>query len=147
MSTTGSDRIDEVWIRDGRATRLPDVLSLEFDAYLNRLPWIGSSLDWSQMPPSRTFNSAGKKRYDLRSWIAETKIGSHTHIAIWYSGARGGLVVPLDFAIANLDALYRHTPGVRYAFGVDFIERQMRPVYGDLLQYGNGDELVAVVDA
>ena len=146
MSTTEFGRIDEQWIRDGRATRLPDALSQEFDAYLNRLPWLGSTLDWSKMPPSRSFDVAGKKRYELRSWTAETKIGTHTHVAIWYSRVGGGLVVPLGFAIANLDALYRHTPGIRFAFGVDFIEGQMQPMYGDLLQYGNGDELVAVVE-
>lgn len=66
-----SDRIDDLWIQDGRAARLPDVLSLELDAYLNRLPWLGSALDWSKMPPSRTFNSAGKPcRCILRRGIA-----------------------------------------------------------------------------
>lgn len=36
------------------------------------------------------------------------------------------------------------TPGVRYAFGVDVEGSRMAPAYGDLVQYGAGDLLVAV---
>ena len=144
MSTTEPDRIEDQWIRDGRAIPLPIDLSHDFDAYLNRLPWIGSALDWSKMPPSRTLDLAGKRRHDLRSWIADTRIGHHAHIVIWYSRVRGGVVVPLDFAVANLDALYRHAPGIRFAFGVDVSDGRINPAFGDLVQYGSGDELVAI---
>jgi hypothetical protein len=145
MSTAKPDRIEERWIRDGRAIPLPAAISHDFDAYLNRLPWIGSALDWSKMPPSRIFDLAGKRRSDLRSWmVAETRIGRHAHIVIWYSRVRGGVIVPLDFAIANLDALYQHAPGIRFAFGVDVSDAQIHPSFGDLLQYGSGDELIAV---
>jgi hypothetical protein len=144
MSNVEPDRIEEQWIRDGRAMPLPVALSYEFDAYLNRLPWIASALDWSKMPPSKIFNLVGKKRSDLRAWIAETRVGRHAHLAIWFSRVRGGVVVPLDFAVANLDAFYRHAPGIRFAFGIDVLGAQMHPAFGDLLQYGSGDELIAV---
>ncbi len=144
MSNVKPGRIEEQWIRDGRANPLPVAISDEFDAYLKLLPWIGSSLDWSKMPPSRIFDLVGKKRYDLRSWIAATRIGHHAHIVIWYSRVRGGVIVPLNFAVANFDALYRYAPGIRFAFGVDVFEGKIHPSFGDLLQYGDGDELVAV---
>lgn len=144
MSKAEADRVEEQWIRDGRAMPLPVALSHQFDDYLNRLPWVGAGLDWSKMPPSKIFNLVGKKRYDSRSWIGETGIGRHAHTAIWYDRERGGVIVPLEFAVANLDALYQYAPGIRFAFGIDVSEEQMHPAFGDLLQYGSGDELIAV---
>lgn len=133
------------WLRDGRAIWLPDQMSAEFDAYLDTLPWVVTTLDWAKMPPSEEFNVVENGRYELVSWIAKTKIGAHSHMVVWYSRDEGGLVVPLSFALANLDAMYLHYPGVRFAFGADVVQGQVIPAYADILQYGSGDKLVAVV--
>jgi len=134
----------ERWIREGRALPIPREISIEFDEFLMGLPWLGTRLDWSKMPPTESIDTASVERRRLFAWARRTRIGSHTHIAVWYSAARGGVVVPMEVALLSLDELYREAPGVRYAFGIDVHPDQMRPEYTALLQYGGGDEIIAV---
>jgi len=132
------------WVHDKRAFALPTEFSTRFEQFLNGLPWLGSALDWSKMPSAQVINLASADANDLHIWLSKTRIGAHSHIAIWYSAERGGLVVPLEIGVTNLDELYREAPGVRFAFGVDLREGQLEPAYGALLQYGSGDDLIAV---
>lgn len=134
------------WLSDGRGVALLEEHSRGFDMYLNRLPWAPAKVDWTQMPASTTFY-LGPPFYEdharrLLEWFRSTTIGKHTHIAVWYSIYSGGIVVPAVDAVLSLDELYAYAPGVRYAFGID--AQQSAPRYEDLLQYGDGDILVAV---
>jgi hypothetical protein len=109
----------EQWIADGRATPLPNDLSREFDEFLARLPWLGASLDWSRMPPSRRLDARSREL----GWREDTRIGKHALVAVWYSLEEGGLVVPFEIGIAKLDELYWQSPGVRFVFGLDATDR------------------------
>jgi hypothetical protein len=53
--------------------------------------------------------------------------------------------MPTSAAILNIHALYAAAPGIRFAFGSDFVDGTYCPVFEDLLQYGAGDELIALV--
>lgn len=135
----------EKWLREKRALSLPTEAALRFEEFLNTLPWLGSSLNWSRMPPAVTINVANAQRRDLLAWGKKTRIGSHTHMAIWYSAEEGGVVVGTDFGLLSLDELYRGAPGVRFAFGVDWgAESYAYGAYADLLEYGAGDKVTAL---
>jgi len=132
------------WVRERRAVVLPDELSRGFDRYLLSLPWAGSALDWSKMPAPQSFDLRCVDSAEFQEWLRKTRIGVHSSVAVWYSAERGGIVAPLLMALECLDELYWGAPGVRYAFGVDVEGSRMEPAYGDLVQYGAGDLLVAV---
>lgn len=135
--------IAEAWIREGRAQRLPEALSSAFDAYLCSLPWHVSSLDWSRMPRAEVINVAKVDIVRMREWFSRTRIGRHSHIAIWYSVDKGGLIVPTNLAIDSFDELYWGAPGARYAFGLTIDGDRLEPAFNALLEYGRGDELTA----
>jgi hypothetical protein len=88
-------------------------------------------------------NVSGAGLEQIVTWIGTTRIGRHTHIVIWYSPSEACFAVLLQEGIANLDELYRDAPGIRFAFGGDLVEGQLRPVFSDLIQYGSGDFLFA----
>ena len=134
----------EQWIQDGRGLPLPQDLSIGFDRFLSTLPWQVATLDWKRMPRSESLDLSFADRRAVLAWGKKTRIGAHTHIAVWYSVKSGGLVVPAAFGLVSLDELYWGAPGVQFAFGVDVLAEQMEPAYGDLLQYGDGDQLIAV---
>ena len=128
----------------GHALALPKELSASFNEFLSTQPWEVSNLDWARMPRSESISTVDVDRRSLLAWARKTRIASHSHIAVFYSARAGGIVVPTEFAIVSLDELYGGAPGVRFAFGVDVLSDQMVPTYGDLLQYGQGDTLIAV---
>lgn len=134
----------ERWIREKRALPLPMDFSTGFEKFLDTLPWLGSGLDWSRMPCVEAIDASDPEPRAILRWAKRTRIGSHSHMAIWYSAKQGGLVVGIEVGLASLDELYRDAPGVRFAFGVDLYLDQLEPAYGDLLQYGSGDRLIAV---
>jgi len=136
--------VAQQWIESGMAVELPVELSTGFDRYLSSLPWLGVRLDWSRMPPSVRFDMSAAADVELREWLRTTRLSLHPQMAIWYSEREGGIVVPTDLGIVNLDVLYRGAPGIRYCFGINASDGEMEPHYGDLLQYGGGDVLVAV---
>jgi hypothetical protein len=136
--------IAQEWLQEGRGLELPPDLSAGFDRYLNTLPWLFSGLDWSKMPRSEVINLSEANEEDLLAWAKRTRVGAHGHLAVWYSPREGGLVVPIDLGLVSLDELYLGAPGVRFAFGVDLQQAGMNAAFGDLLQYGSGDDLVAV---
>jgi hypothetical protein len=133
------------WLNKGRAAQLPDAISEAFDKYLHSLQWDGTTgLDWSQLPASRRCNLADTTGNQLLEWARTTGVGRHTHLAIWYSKEEGGIVVPFDEGIIALDELYVDAPGPRFSFGADMEGQMLRPRFNDLLQYGNGDLLIAI---
>jgi hypothetical protein len=134
----------EEWVQQGRGLALPADLSAGFDRYINSLPWVGMGLDWSKMPRSEIINIAKSSEQELLAWARRTRVGAHGHIVVWYSLEEGGLVVPLELGLVSLDELYLGTPGIRFAFGIDLDDGGMKAAFGDLLQYGSGDKLIAV---
>lgn len=131
------------WLFTGRARALPDHLSIEFDRYLNTLAWLGSGLDWSKMPSEKRINVVDATPSDFAAWLAGTAIGQHSHTVVWYSAEEGGIVVPAIAGVDDLDELYWHAPGVRFACGAELQEGIVVPRYSDLMQYGSGDEIIA----
>ena len=144
MSTPNEDAARREWLESGRALLLPDITCEAFDDYLNTLPWMASALDWSKMPPSVAFNVVKGTRDELFAWATSTRIGRHTHLAVFYSRKNGGLVIPLALALNNLDELYQGWPGTRYCFSLDLVDGQLLPAYSDLLEWGKGDVWIAV---
>jgi hypothetical protein len=134
----------ENWLQQGRGLALPSDLSAGFETYLKALPWLSTGLDWSKMPRFEVINIAKSDEKELLAWARTTRVGGHKHIAVWYSLAGGGLVVPLDVGLTSLDELYLGAPGIRFSFGIDLDQGEMRAAFGDLLQYGSGDKLIAV---
>lgn len=133
------------WLEEGRAARLPTVISALFDDHVAALRWAGTTgLDWSRMPASRELNVVGQSPTDVYAWVTRTGLGRRSHMVVWYSRMEGGIVVPLRAAVDALDELYCDAPGARFSFGAD-VERSgaLEPFFGDLLQYGCGDLLVA----
>lgn len=130
------------WVVDGRAKALPGELSDAFDRYLCALPWVGSSLDWTKLPPPEQINVVRASPDEMRAWLSRTAIGGHSHIVVWYSAREGGIVVPLEVGFEHLDELYGAEP--RYCFGLDIVRGAMKPVYEALLEYGKGDLYSAV---
>lgn len=133
------------WIAKGRGFALPREFSVAFNRYLHELPWLASSLDWSRMPPGVTLDVSSSTAPEFGRWLDGTRIGKHSYIAVWYSVPEGGVVVPIGSVTAEtLDALYWGAPGIRFSFGIDMRDHAVEPSYGDLIEYGNGDVLVAV---
>jgi hypothetical protein len=95
------------------------------------------------MPLSRWFDAVGKSPAEVYEWGKTTRLGHRGHIGIWYSRKEGGIVVPLRAGVEALDELYWDAPGPRFAFGVEVVEGDVHPFFADILQYGNGDLLVA----
>ncbi len=137
------NKIAQKWLDEGLATRLPHSISKEFDTHLLRQPWIGASLNWSLMPRSERLDVSEASPDEVMAWVARTRIGGHSQIVVWYSVEKGGIVVPLQQGVMHLDELYRDAPGVRFAFGADFVKGELKPDYSSILQYGAGDELIA----
>jgi hypothetical protein len=132
------------WLKTGKGLPITSEISRAFDDYLNQLPWAGTTaLDWSKMPASQELNVVGKSPADVFEWIKTTRLGAHSHIAIWYSRDDGGVVVPTQAGVFALDEFYLYAPGIRFSFGVDLDKGGVRPFFCDLLQYGYGDLLVA----
>ena len=138
-------RTPRSWLEEGRAARLPTALSDLFDDYVAALPWRGTAaLDWSRMPASRELNLVGKSQADVFAWVKTTGLGRRSHVVVWYSRTEGGIVVPLRVGAEALDELYCDAPGARFAFGAEIESGgALEPFFGDLLQYGYGDLLVA----
>jgi hypothetical protein len=139
----GSTLAGRTWLQEGRATPLPTAISDAFDVHLAALPWAGTTaLDWSRLA-ARQLNVVGKAPAEILHWVMTTRLGTHGHIAIWYSRDDGGVVVPLRAGIEALDEFYWGAHGVRFSFGVDLVDGRVSPFFDDLLQYGHGDLLVA----
>jgi len=133
------------WLQAGKGLPIDPEVSRAFDDYVNGLPWAGTTaLDWSRMPPSRELNVVGKGPLEVLQWAKTTRLGSHSHLAVWYSRNEGGIIVPMHAGIMALDELYLYAPGPRFSFGVDLDSGSVRPFFADLLQYGFGDVLVAI---
>jgi len=127
----------EAWLRDGRATRLPRELSEGFDEYINTLPWGGSRIDLMRVGPVERLDLDQASDADVAAWLARTHLGSHSHLAIWYSREKGGVVVALRDAIGHIDDFYV-SPDARYAFAVDVREGEIVPAFEDLVEYRYG---------
>jgi len=137
-------RTAELWLKNGRASRLTATVSDALDRHVSSLPWAGTTgLDWSKMPPSVELTAARQSPEAILQWVETTRIAHHAHAAIWYSKREGGIVVRYREGILALDELYRHAPGPRFVFGVDVADGVVQPALLDLLQYGHGDLLVA----
>jgi hypothetical protein len=136
--------VAQKWIESGMGLELPAGISTGFDRYLSSLPWLAARLDWSRMPTSVRIGMSAAADVELREWLRTTRLGLNHHMVVWYSERVGGIVVSTDIGIVNLDVLYRETPGIRYCFGINASDGEMDPHFGDLLQYGGGDALVAV---
>jgi hypothetical protein len=133
-----------IWLSDGRAAALPQEMSVAFDDYLERLPWAGTTgLDWRLLRNCSTFDLRGKSPADVRDWLLGTRAGSRTHMCIFYSRAEGGIIAETRVAGEALDELYQDAPGPRFSFSATLREGIVTPFYADLVQYGNGDMLVA----
>lgn len=132
------------WLQDGRALSLPKGMSDAFDDYVHSLPWAGTTgLDWSRMPPSIEMNVVGISPDDVYRWALGSRLGSHGHLAVWYSRRDGGIIVSLREGIVALDELFRQATGPRFSFGIDMIDGTPQPAFSDILQCGRGDVLVA----
>jgi hypothetical protein len=96
------------------------------------------------MPASHEYNVVGKSPADVYAWVKGTSLGRRSRMVVWYSRMEGGIVVPLRAAVEALDELYCDAPGTRFSFGADVDSGgALEPFFGDLLQYGCGDLLVA----
>lgn len=134
----------EQWVSSGRALALSDDVSAEFDAYLATSRWHSSALDW-RMIPHVSINVAENSVAEFSKWLISTRIGLHSHVAVWYSAEEGGIVIPREKLLPeNLDELYWKAPGVRLLFGLDLKENVLVPSYADILEYGFGDLYFAV---
>lgn len=127
------------WIGDGRGQVIPAAMSEEFDRYLNTLPWIGSGLDWDRIPSAASINVSSASESAMHAWLTGTRIGKRKYMAVWLSASKRGIIAATGVAFDCLDELYRGSPGVRFAFGIDIIDSILVPHYPDFLQYGRGD--------
>lgn len=130
-------------IDTGRAVELSPDVGQAFDEYLGTLRWTGTSLDWSRMGPSSEIDVRQATPTQILAWAKDTALGRHSHLMIFYAPGESVLAMPLECGIENLDMLYWDAPGVRFAFGGDFVGGKLCPAFGDILQYGGGDLLIA----
>lgn len=133
----------QAWIEKGSARLLSLELSRDFKDYLNALPWIASTLDWSRMGPFTEINISQSDEASLLAWAEASALGEHSHLAFCFSPKERCLLVPFKAGITHLDELFWEFPGVRFCFGADESSDHVTPCFDDLLQYGAGDILVA----
>jgi hypothetical protein len=135
--------IRETWIEEGRATLLPSGVSAAFGDYINTLPWVGSTLEWSRLEPFTKIDVAMASNEEVLEWTKLTALGRHSHMALCFSPKEPCLVVKLEEGMRHLDELFWSSPGISFCFGVDVSGDEPQSSFADLLQYGAGDFLFA----
>jgi len=132
----------QTWIEQGRARLLPLRVSLEFREYVNSLPWMASTLDWSRLQYTK-INISKASCDELLTWAKSSSLGRHSHLVLFFSPAEQCLLVSLDDGISHIDELFWESPGVNFCFGADVSGDTVTTCFTDLLQYGAGDLLFA----
>jgi hypothetical protein len=136
--------IAHTWIAEGKATLLPLRISTEFREYINALPWVGSTLEWSRLQPFATIKISQASSQELLVWIRSTELGACSHMALCSSPKEPCLLVTVADGIGHLDELFWASPGVHFCFGVDVGPgAPPRPNFAAILQYGAGDLVFA----
>lgn len=130
------------WLNSGRARLVPVEMADSFGAYLDTLPWVGTSIDWSRIP-SQSVQWCELSNEGLVSWARSTRAGRHTHLVACFSPAEPALLCEFDDGIRNLDVLFWAAPGVRYVFGADLADGVIKPAFTDFIEYDGGDRLTA----
>lgn len=120
----------------------PNNIVLEFDKYLNSLPWAASTLKWDSIKNHQELNLSKVKDEEILSWVSRQPIGYHSHIVIWYSDKEPALILERDFAISNLFLLYSSAPGSRFMFGANKKDDSGFDFrMSDFLEFNGGDFL------
>lgn len=70
-------------------------ISLEFHNYLNTLPWIGTTLDWTKVSePWKRFDLDGTESSEKEiSYLEQTILRTYSHVWICYDTDKPGIVV------------------------------------------------------
>ena len=127
------------WIEAGRAQPIAKSLSDQIAEHLDGLPWHPSKLDWSRMPSSTRANIAESTPEQLLEWARSARIGRHSHAVAYYSPDVGGLILPLEDAITNLDFLFWKSPGIHFVIGANQRDDATIIELDALVEYGDGD--------
>ena len=119
-----------VWVGEHDAVVVGPEKAAEFEAVLDALPWIATSLDKLAIGGLMTRDDAS----DLADQVRQARLGRHTHAYVMYDPDSPGLIAPLADVLADLDLLYWQAPGYRYLCGAS---ADLRLSPDDLAEYAD----------
>jgi hypothetical protein len=124
----------------GDLVLLPVSLSQQMDAHLQKLPWIGQSIDLEQLKSAKKIPASDLEMVVEK--LRETEFGRHSCALAFFKG--DDLVVggKLSTIMENIDSIFWRTPGTRFVFGADTEAAKWAPALDDFIQYDGGDFLM-----
>ena len=104
------DKHVRAWLDDHDATVVPASEAASFATALERLPWLGSSPDWSAVGVVRLRLDSP----DFWQELGRTDLGRFDYAFLMYGPAEPGIVAPIREILEGIDVLAWSAPGVRY---------------------------------
>ena len=126
------------WLAEREAEVMPASHAAVFDAYLNGLPWLGSSPDWASI-------GATQLRFGTEHFwdeLAATRLGRFDHAFLMYAATERGVVGLLRDVIEDVDTLTWGAPGVRFLCGARRDEGEWTIEPAAFAAYDGADRLV-----
>jgi len=135
----------QAWVYAGRATVAPQCDCYRFHEYLLTLQWVGSGVDWRDLP-NVTLDLgaiADEMAYEMSRGLP---IASHSHLLILFAPDQPGVYCELKDGLENLDYLFWKSPGVRFVCGADFAEGAMKPHFVDFAEFRDVPTRLTIFD-
>src|SRR5262245_13318344 len=104
MAFTEAQHIRQM-IKENKVTLTPHGVSTAFRQYVESLPLLGplgASVDWSRMPAHDSVNWFEKSDDELVQWARTLRIGSFSHVVVWYSGTEPCLLADFEIGRAHV---------------------------------------------
>lgn len=131
-------------IRAGVASVVPANVCDDFARFLATLPWLGTGLDWSKLPPACSLSLSSKSAEAVDDWLRRTRAGRQPYLIAFFSEGQPGIAIATRKALRHLDEIFWKAPGRRFMFGAHRHEEQWQPAFQDFLEYDGGERLTSV---
>lgn len=120
---------------------VPSTVLREFNECLCRLPWIGASIDWNNVPGNMELVLPAYEgwEYELIEWVRTTALGQDTHIVPYYKANECSIMLPVSLGLSRIDLLYSGYPNPAYLFGATIADGKSCFNFGHLLYWNGGD--------
>ena len=117
-------------------------MGFHLEIELNKLLWLGSSIDWNALPNHRAINQAGLSSQQLLEAIVQTThFADYAYAVVFYSSKEPLLFGQRDDVLLNLDQIFWKAPGTRFVFAAEKQADVVLPEASTFLEYSGGDLL------
>ena len=117
-------------------------MGFHLEIELNKLLWLGSSIDWNALPNHRAINQAGLSSQQLLEAIVQTThFADYAYAVVFYSSKEPLLFGQRDDVLLNLDQIFWKAPRTRFVFAAEKQADVVLPEASTFLEYSGGDLL------